>query len=256
MTPQKTPQPPRQRTVAACAECGETRIVAALRRCQGCYYALWRARPSEDRANQRWTPEEDATLRQLAPSHTTHDIAYLMRRSFWGVRERMHTLRITALHARNGVAREMSYADVAAALGCGRAVELWVRRGRIRATHTEQGVYSVSFGDLVDFLERGGAYLSAVRPTDPMWRSLVADARAVADGWLLRETRICAMLCVARASLYYWRMRCRPGAQVFPAPAWGGKGSRGVYYDRAAVAAWLRAHPDKITTAARKELGL
>lgn len=140
----------------------------------------------------------------------------------------------------------MSRADVAAALGVTKSrVKQWVDQGRLADTQIG-ACRSVSPNDLYDALFDTLA-LYTLHPAGE-WVAHVREARALIPAQFITKQEVCALLAISRRTLE----KCND----FPAPAahcaYDGRG----YWRRSEVRAWLLAHPDRITTAARKEFGL
>lgn len=143
----------------------------------------------------------------------------------------------------------MAISDVMVALGVSREV---VRKwGRASLCMTRVGVsVSISPNDLYDWLYAGGALLPTLVPTGE-WAGHVRDARAHLEATTITIARLTQVLHATRQTIGGWVRR-----DGFPGVVVSETRGRAARYDRAAVAAWLRAHPDKMTTAARKEFGL
>jgi hypothetical protein len=91
-----------------------------------------------------------------------------------------------------------------------------------------------------------------VRPADPTWRELRDEARAALLARYVQRRELARLLGYVDANRLLWWQRRRG----FPAPALDvGERSGGLYYDVRAAAAWLDAHPDRWTRAARERLG-
>lgn len=202
-----------------------------------------------------WTKAEDGVLTTYIGAESLPRLARRLGRTERAVEKRAYE---RGLHfqreAHRAVGLGLTQAD--GALGCDvKTLWRWHRRGWITVTAV-RGRYvrrlAVSEAELCAFLARLGALLPEVRPTDPLWRDVAADARTQLEARYIRAQELIRLLGYAHHNrLLAWRRR-----HGFPDPALDlGERSGGHVYERAAVAAWLDAHPGYATAATRAALG-
>lgn len=162
------------------------------------------------------------------------------------------------VRARHGVPRSqllrrgagMTPEDVALALGLPLArVRYWLCYDVMPSVKPADAPFrSIDPNALYDWLASGSALLPDLVPTGE-WAIHVQTLRAdLARQWIER-TELCAALHISLGALNH-RMR----ANGFPSFIWRHRKSGRAYHERAAVAAWLDAHPDSWTAAARDAL--
>lgn len=140
----------------------------------------------------------------------------------------------------------MGIADVARALGVtDKAVYDWVRRKRLKARRVpgfrRVYYYSINADAVTDMLRGGVALEPSIKPTALAWREIVDEIRAdLRARWVTTDELTEAL---QLHNLAYIRQR-----HGFPAPTYGRRGHMH-HYDRAAVRAWLDAHPQYRTRA-------
>jgi len=195
---------------------------------------------------QDWTPQHDDLLLTYAGQWRLVVIAKKLGRTPLACKQRLsqHGIALREAATRR---KGMSIKDVGDALGVSKNhVQKWVRIGWLASSSAfgvEKRYTSIDPDDLLRFLRERGALLSYLAP-DRDWIEEVADARADLQSRLIAGPDLARQFYVNRGHLYYLRTR-----HDFPDPALVLNGSQPDYYDRAAVGAWLAAHPQYQTRA-------
>lgn len=207
--------------------------------------------PTTRAPRRRWTQAEDGLLTAYIGTESLPRLAKRLGRSERAVEKRAYDRGLCfGREAHRNVGLGLTQA--AEALGCdNKTVWRWHRRGWIQVK-TVRGRYgrrlAVAEAELCAFLARIGGLLPEVRPTDALWRDVAADARASLEARYIRAQDLVRLLGYAHHNrLLAWRRR-----HGFPDPALDlGERSGGHIYERAAVVAWLEAHPGYATAASR-----
>lgn len=219
------------------------------------YHKTYRMRQSGQLASRHkahWNEDIDKLLAALDAGVGAGKAAHQMKRSPNAVLERLVERGISAQRVVSR-ADGMSVADVAAELG----VTKWflhecIDRGWLVANRrkvVKKVVYSVSPHDVFTFIHDHGGYVP-LKPNED-WKPYVDAARARFQARYISRTAFAALCFVSIKVPRRWERD-----EGLPAPAlrlhqsYGGD-----YYDRAAVRAWLAAHRQHQTRAA-KEAGL
>lgn len=205
---------------------------------------------------RRYTPDEDRVLLAHAGRKPIHRIAALVGRSPRSVRCRLilHGW-IGERSARHRLRQSIGGWRRAgiAALFCvdPHSVDNWIAWGwlPVHCIRTvEPAVYFSDMGDVITFLERGGALLPYLNPADAFWIGMIAEVRADLDRQYIRRDALADVLMIGRRAIAHLITRLH-----FPAPTIARAGMF-AYFDRAAVRAWLAAHPRYQTSRTEADL--
>lgn len=148
----------------------------------------------------------------------------------------------------------MTLSDIARVLGVrsSKIPQGWIRHKRLEPSgyrmYGTLCVYQVSDDNLRAFLYNGGALSNTLNPIG-VWRAVVQDAQADLLSRYVSSAELSDALGVCMWTIGHYQRTLD-----FPLPARLLHTRRG-YYERAAVRAWLAAHPERRTKAVERLLG-
>lgn len=207
------------------------------------------------RTRPQWTSDDDHRLIAYIGTMSLPALARKLGRSQRAIEKRVYE--DLGLRFHTEAVREVGLGLSATAAICGvdeKTVWRWINRGWLRA-RTVPVRYGKRIGiaevDLAQFFATIGGLLPVIRPSDPAWRAVLDEARADLQARYITARTIVKLLGYAHHNrLISWRRRLG-----FPDPAFNlGERCGGHYYERAAVRAWLDAHPHYWTRQAKEQL--
>lgn len=199
----------------------------------------------------RWQPEEIDYVRRSVGRQPLRTIARKLKRTPIAVEQQIIKGQRTSPHAL-AVGKDMTSPEIAAALGIARSIVIrWLASGALpsrRVVLRKRVIHAVKRTDLREFILRGGMIDNVANPR-PEWRAAVLDGARLWHERYVSSNELADLLGMARIN-FSAHLR---HAKHFPRPAHTG-GRAPAYFDRTAVRAWLDAHPQYWTSAARASL--